>query len=213
MAETALTRTSPQTTCRGFSGFSLIELLVVVGLIAVVSMLAIPSISSYFGVSMNSAAREIATTMKETYNATMLTGRVHRVAFDLKEHVYWAEIGPTTMLLETKESKEKDERRRKFSRDEGPKDSGFSLDTSVTRKKRPLPRGVQFEDIATHQSDELVTDGTAYSHIFPNGLTERVVIHLRDSSKHRITLVTSALIGRTDMYERYVSATEALGER
>jgi prepilin-type N-terminal cleavage/methylation domain-containing protein len=69
------------------SGFTLLELLVVVGLIALISALALPSLSSYFQVSLNSATRELASTFKEAYNSTVVTARVHRVAYDLKSNL------------------------------------------------------------------------------------------------------------------------------
>jgi prepilin-type N-terminal cleavage/methylation domain-containing protein len=195
-------------------GFTLIELLVVVALIMLISLFALPSISSYFGVSLNSAARDLATTMKEAYNATVVTGKVHRLVFNLKDNTYWAEVGPATALLDTKESKEKEERHKRFAKAsaEAPP-SGFSMDTSVTRKKISLPRGTIFEDVITQQGKDPITEGSAYSHIFPNGLTEQTIIHLTDSSKHHVTLVISALIGRTDMYDRYLNREEAFNEK
>ena len=84
------TRISPQAisksrsaTPSGEAGFTLIELLVTVTIIVFMSALALPGISSYFQISLNSATRELASTVKEAYNSTVVTGKIHRIAYDL----------------------------------------------------------------------------------------------------------------------------------
>ena len=73
----------------------MIEMMVVLAIIALMAVIAVPSVSSYFSVSLSSTAREIAGTVKETYNATVITGQVHRIVYDIKENSYWVEAGPT----------------------------------------------------------------------------------------------------------------------
>lgn len=192
-------------------GFSLIEMLVVIALIALITVFAMPSVSSYFQVSLSTASREMAAVVKEAYNSAVITGKVHRLVYDMKTNEYWVESGPPTVLLDTKETKEKEERRLKFSTKIGEAaapPSPFKIEKSVTRKKTPLPRGVVFEDVITEQSPEPQTEGKAYTHFFPHGLTEETIIHLTDQSKHHVSLVISPLVGKTDLYERYATAAE-----
>lgn len=222
--ETGLTRTFPQTTFKSAlqlhtegtrGGFSLIEMLVVVALIALVTTFALPSVTSYFQVSLTTATREIAGTVKETFNSTVVTGKVHRLVYDIRKSQYWVESGPANTLLDTQETREKEERRKKFaslSEQEKEPPSAFHLEKTVTRKKVSLPRGVTFEDIFTQQGTEPITDGTVYTHFFPHGVTEETVIHLTDQSKHRVSLVISPLIGQTDLYEKYVTAKEVFSK-
>ncbi len=195
-------------------GFSLIELLVVLGIIILISSLVIPSVSNYFQVSINSATRDLASTIKEAYNSTVITGKVHRVVYNFKERSFWVESSSTDTLLDTKVSKEKRETRMKFSRrSDAPPKSDFSIEKTVTRKKIILPLGVEFEDIITQQSQNPITEGLAYTHLFPSGMSEQTIIHLKDSSKHHVSLVITSLLGMTDLYDRYVNATEAYGDR
>lgn len=196
----------------GTRGFSLIEMLVVIGLAGLISLLALPSVTSYFKLSLNTAAREMAAVIKEAYNSTIMTGNVHRVVYDLKTQSFWVESGPPTVLLHTEETREREESRQRYkSESDKPPPSEFSMSKSVTRKKIGLPDGVIFEDIFTEQSKEALTEGLAYTHIFPNGVTEQTIVHLKDKSDHQVSLVISALIGRTRLYERYVNVEEAYG--
>lgn len=205
------TRTFPPTTSD--KGFTLIELIVVIAIIAVIGAFAIPSISSYFRMSVRTVSREMASVVKEAYNSTMITGRVHRLAYDLEAQSFWVESGPPGFLLDTEESLEKEERRKRWAKlnsGEKPK-SKFSMDRSITRSKITLPRGVAFEDIYTEREEDPVTEGMAYTHFFPHGVTEQTIIHLIDSNQHKTSLVISALTGKTRVMEEYVSAKEIFG--
>jgi prepilin-type N-terminal cleavage/methylation domain-containing protein len=210
-----LLRTSTQTipTSEHAQGFTLIELLVVVAIIAMFTVFALPSITSYFRVSLNSATREMATTIKEAYNSTVISGKIHRIVYDMQKQQYWVEVGPATVTLDTKESKEREEHRNRFRHADAPPPSVFALAKAVTRSKVSLPTGVTFEDIISEQSTQPITDGTTYTHFFPQGFTEQTLIHLQDESKHHITLAISPLVGRTDMFERYVDKAEAFGKQ
>ena len=193
------------------AGFTLIELLIVVALVGLIGLFVLPSIGNSFKISLGSTTRQMATTIKETYNSTAMTKKVHRMVYDLKENSFWVESGPMGFLLDTGESRAAEERRRRFAKpSDKPPPSGFSIDKTITKKAIPLPRGVTFEDIVTEQNKEPITEGVAYTHFFPHGLIEQTVIHLKDESKHQITLVIEPLIGRTRMIERYVKASEAI---
>ena len=193
-------------------GFTLLEMLIVVVMIVLIFLLALPSITSFFKVSLNSATRDLASVIKEGYNAAVITGKVYRVAYDLKENTFWVEVGPVDALLQTKESKEKEEARKKFRRPDDKKEkSEFQMDKLITRKKHPLPRGVVFEDIMTQLGDEPITSGIAYSHFFPHGMSEQTIIHLQDQSNHHSSLVLTSLVGQSELYDRYVGKEEAFG--
>lgn len=188
----------------GESGFTLVEIIVVVALIALITSVSIGGISTYFKVSLDTATGELASIVKEAYNSAVITGKVHRVAYDLDKKEYWVEVGPQGMLLESEESRKIEEKRKRLVDKDEKKDSGFSIEKRVTRKKKALPTGVSFDEIKTEQSQEWKTSGTVYTHIFPHGVTEKTVIHMKDNSEHKITLVLSAILGKTKQLDGYL---------
>lgn len=197
------------------SGFTLIEMMVVMAIIALMAALAVPSVSNFFQVSLSSTAREMAGVVKETYNSTVVTGQVHRLVYDFKTQSYWVESAMGSVLLDTDESRKRAERKSRFATEkekeeaEKQRSSQFMMAKSVTRKKVALPTGVTFEDVQTQQSEEPITEGKAYTHFFPHGMIEQTVVHLMDTSKHHVSLVLNPIVGKTDMYERYVNEKEA----
>lgn len=195
------------------AAFTLVELLVVVALIGLIAFFSLPTISSMMKVSISSATRELASTIKEAYNSSVVTGKVHRLAYDLEKNQFWVESGPSTLLMDTSESKEKEARRKKFAKpgEEKPK-SVFSLEKSVTRNKLSLPRGVTFEDVVTEQTQEPISKGLAYTHFFPHGQTEQTIIHIIDAEKHQASLVISTLIGKTQFISGYVKGEDLFGK-
>ena len=213
--EKGLIKTSPQMTSTKAHGFSLIEMLVVVAIIVMITMVAMPSVSSYFQMSLNSATRDLATTVKEAYSATIVTGRVHRLVYDLKNHAFWVESGPPGVLLHTQETRQKEERRKRQARrseTENAPPPEFQLETNITRKKKDLPRGIIYEDVVTQESASPLTDGIAYTHFFPHGITEQTIIHLKDTSNHHASLIITPILGSTDLYDRYVTGAEVFAQ-
>jgi prepilin-type N-terminal cleavage/methylation domain-containing protein len=194
------------------AGFSLIELLIVVAILGLVGIIAVPSITNTFRFSVQSSARELATLVKEASNASQITGKNYRIAYDLKNSQYWAESSSEQALLNSEESDKLDrERERMFNKDEDSKQkkkSPFIQDPMLTKKKRTLPIGVKFKDVYTEQSPEPIIEGIAYTHIFPQGLTEKSLVHLEDGDKNSISLIVTNLLGRCMVEGRFIESKE-----
>lgn len=195
-------------------GFTLTEILVVVALIALLSAVALPSISNLFKVSLRSLSRELATAIRESYNSTVITGRVHRVVYDLDNGQYWVESGPEGALLDSAAARERKEQEKRWAKsDEVKPDERFKLEKTVTRKKQTLPSGVKFVRVRTDSNRTGVTEGVAYTHFFPQGITEPTVIQLSDSENHAVSLEITSTIGKTRLIEGEVTESGVFSEK
>lgn len=195
-------------------GFTLLELIVVIAILGFIAVIALPKASNILRMSLSSTTREISSAIKQTYNAAMMTKRAYRLVFDIDHREYWVEMGPATWVLETKESLERAERKKKWMSSDALKKSNaeaasaWQPATQVIRKKVSLPQGVEFEDIYTEQSPEAFTSGLAYCHFFPQGTIEKTLIHLKDNSSHFATLFVEPLVGRTRVFQRRIEIKE-----
>ena len=122
-------------------------------------------------------------------------------------------------LLKSEESavidKDRDRRMTEKEKAERDKESGnhFLQDSLLTKNKRSLPIGVKFKDVYTEQSEEPITEGLAYTHIFPQGLSEKTIVHIADNGKDDISLIVSNLLGRCTVEGRYVEYKEAFKKK
>ena len=186
--------------------------MIVVFILGLVGIIAIPSISNTFRFSVKSSAREIATLIKDTANSAQVSGKIHRIAYDIKNDQYWVESTSESTLLKSEESRKAEQERKslfdKVDPEEERKKGGFRQENLLTKNKRSLPIGVKFKDIYTEQSEDPITTGMAYTHIFPQGLSEKSLIHLIDNSKNEVSLVVSNLLARRTVDGRYVEYKE-----
>ena len=190
-------------------GFSLLELLVVITLISLFAGVFYPRMSSFLGISLQKTTRTVATVVNQAYNAALLTGQVHRVVWDLDTQEYWVESGPPGFLLHTEESLELEKEREKLAKDkEVKKPSEFKLASRVTRKKQKLPNGVSFDGVYNQEMEQPQLKEQAFTHIFPNGFTEKTLVYLKDLQNTKNSLVVRALAGKTKLYKYEVQVNE-----
>jgi general secretion pathway protein H len=76
------------------AGFTLIELLVVLGIIGTLAGVVLPNLPMSSGSQIRNAVANFASTARATYDAAILTNRVHRLVLNPKSGEYWAETVP-----------------------------------------------------------------------------------------------------------------------
>ncbi len=157
------------------SGFTLIELTLVVLLLGLMASLSLPLISGLEPNRLESSARRLAGTVKYLYNEAAMTGQEHRLIFELKNNSYRAEKVNETGELESLQG---------------------------IGSKKQLSAGVQFVRIYQAQRGEQ-SEGEMTAALLPGGWMEETIIHMRDDNERKMTLRLVPLTGLTEFYEGY----------
>jgi general secretion pathway protein H len=193
---------APQT--RGPPGFTLIELMVVLAIVAFLVVAVGPAVQSVTGANARAAAGELAGAMRYLFDTAALRHQTCRMALDLDGRAWSVECAPGAVAVAKEAEKaaeadkdladrfsdEKDaERRRLLAK------TAFGAFSDRLLPKRELPGKTRFGEIKVEGRRDPVTKGTAYVHFFANGQGQRALIPVIDGDT-RYTVVVEPFTGR-----------------
>lgn len=202
-------------------GFSLIEMLVV---LAVVSMLAggvVIGVRGLVNSELRAQSGKLAAAIRYSYDRAIATGSYFRLHFDLDQQTYRLEQSEARVLLDQREESGRNGRGRDKDKEDKQAEEDEKRDSSLPPEllPPPSPRRPKFAeykdttlpsvrmskvhvlDILTPRQSEPYRAGHAYLHFFPDGHTERAVIHLGTDANDddQYTLVVHGLTGRVEV--------------
>lgn len=182
-------------------GFSIIELLVVLVLIALLIAIAVPSINGLLGLALGENSRKLQGLVKDVYTKAALSGQTYRIVFDIDSHSLWVEESTSRILLE-----------------KGSTEVEANVAGSNNAKQRPaftkvegelgqawvLPGSLRIRGVWTEHLRDRQRDGKVYQYFFPGGQAESAQITLGEEGEDfSLTIVVEPLTGNT-----YISETE-----
>ncbi|MFZ5874966.1 MAG: pilus assembly FimT family protein [Nitrospirota bacterium] len=165
------------------SGFTLIEITIVVFILALMAMLVTPALHRFTGGDARSVSRELTGLVSALVQEAVATHTMQRLNYDLDQREYWI-----TTLNSV---------------------GGVLEESAPVGAKRRLPSDVRFEDVVTaHQG--LMTSGSAFTQFFPSGAVTRTTIHLKDESDAQYTLTVNPITGRVAVTDGYVDVVRKM---
>jgi prepilin-type N-terminal cleavage/methylation domain-containing protein len=200
----ALTPISPVRiySVRRKAGFTLLELLIVLGIIAFVIGIAVPKLGRNFGSQLRASTRKIVGLSKELHHFARLKNKTYRLVIDFGDDKhkpnFFVESATTKQLIAPPDATPTPEPRNKDNDDKKSEDP-FTADKEVLKKPIELPNGVKIEDVENDTSPKPITAGKAYIIYFPQGLVQRTIIHITDGRKIHWSLVVNPLTGATSI--------------
>ena len=191
------------------SGFTLFEILIVLGVIAAVLVVAVPKLTSTTS-KVQSTIRRLSTLCREMHNAARLKQQNYRlvIKMDTKQSSYWIESGSMNSVpltedqLKNMESMNDEQKKAILER------SQFSQDKSILKGEQILPKPLKFLQVEYAGREKAITEGTTYVYFFGQGLAQEAAIHIGDGEKLHWTLAIRPLTGKTDILQRDVKLQE-----
>lgn len=202
-------------------GLTLIEIMVAIMLATVVIAIAIPAFNAATDSDLNAVAVRISGASRACFGEAAIKNVTLRMAYDLDADAYWVEAFPGTFQIigeerdleevrDEEEEKAEDEKRRKEQEDRfgGEEDTEAApivpqfvpVQVGFVEAQR-MPGRIKIKGVRTPQFRQVVTEGKAYTHFFPNGWAERTLVYVEDAGGSVLTLETQPLTGRVVIHE------------
>ena len=177
-------------------GFSLLELMVVLLLVATFVGIAIPTFRSLSGSKLKSTANQLLGLIRDTYARASLSGKTCRIVFDMDKKEYWVEESADTVKVKT-QAQEEEEAQENRSNVAPAKAPEFKAVEDELGEKHKLPEDIYFRSIWIDRFKERANKGRAALYFFPDGYTEEAQIVIADDpeGKRLYNLVVEPLTG------------------
>jgi general secretion pathway protein H len=157
------------------SGFTLIELTIVVLLLGLFSVLVVPRLPGIGEDGLKSSSRRIAGTVKYFFNEAALSGRPHRLEYNLDAGTF------------------------RVRRIEA---GGEVVELGGTGREQRLRGDVRFKDIVIPARGSF-SHGEVTTMIQPVGWLEETVVHLEEEGGRAMTLRIMPFTGTTEVFDGY----------
>lgn len=190
-------------------GFSIIEILIVIGVIALGTLVIIPTFSNLTGQRLYNVTSDLGRLIRSTYSDAALSGNTFRIVFEMKVDEKTQEKTSTFWVEASKEEargdelvKDEDEGVKFFDEREREKQKyvrkpEFLPLNGELGKKYEFPSSVRLFGVWVEGMPERKREGTVYLYFFPTGYTQKAEISLTDDEegKNLMTLMTEPLTG------------------
>jgi general secretion pathway protein H len=189
-------------------GFTLVELLIVIAVMATAAALVGPGLASVTGANARQAAGELSGSMRALFDIAAMRHATCRMVLDLGERAWWAECAPGRMgvardpertperpvlsdaELEERFPEERDAEVRRLLAG-----SKFGVYEDRLVKKRDLPGRSGFGEVRIEGRRGAITEGLAYVYFFPGGQAQRAYVPVVDGD-NLYTVVLEPFTGR-----------------
>jgi len=171
------TKTSIATT----KGFTLIEILVVIGLMALVTGVFIPAFSDAFRTKGESVARRLALILGQARDRAMLTDKLIRLKVDFDKQTISLDEAPSQYLVQKEPDRSPSER----EKEEAAKKDADTFHPVADLMPQPMqmPDGLKIIEVKSPRYKKPITEGTAFVYFFNNGNTDGASIFFETEQK------------------------------
>ncbi len=182
-------------------GFSLIEIMIVVALLALITGIGVPALNTAFRASKDSFVKKLSLLLRDARDRAMLSDKLMRLRIDMEKQEYWLEEAPSSYLRQKAPDVRQSEREKE---EKAQAEAGaFRLVSELTPAKVPLPPGLKVMEVISPKNKDSLKDGIVDVYFYNNGSADGVSIHFEDDEKTRLNLTLHPLTGHSKVSRGY----------
>lgn len=202
MSSILLAHDRPRAHSRGHSGFTLLEMMAVVLIIALLSGIALPNLGIFRARALRMEARDLSGQMALARQQAIVTGKPHRLLIDLDHSSYWIEWWVSDAEAEDRPPGPPE-----------PRDPGAPLDLLPPRDEtyayRPIPYQFGRETVldprfyfdGVESGGEWIKEGTAQVVFDRDGSTDPSEIVITDEDGYAVALEVNPLLETVKIHD------------
>jgi len=185
------------------SGFTLIEILLVLAIAVMLISFGMPVVSRITGQNITTTARKLTSVLRGVRTDAILLNTIYRLSLDLDKNTYLVEVQNSPGLLSEEALLSKQDDPKKKGEPASP--SPFSTADKYFKEPKELPGGVVFNGVLK-EKEGLVKTGTAYIYFFPNGFNEKAIIifNSQTAKEGGYSLVLQPTAGKVEFFKKRV---------
>jgi general secretion pathway protein H len=191
-------------------GFTLIEVMVVMAIVAFIIVIGATRLSNPKD-GYTSFVQRLAVSTRELRNTARLKNLTTRLAIEMDKKNGTTVASESAQGLVPVLSEEAQKAVSNLSKEQQKifmKKFTFEPEKSAFKKPLKLPKGLKIESVEYSGRDRLITEGTAYIHFFPQGLSDEAAIVVTNGDTLFWTIMVNPLTGRADVFEKKMSMKE-----
>jgi general secretion pathway protein H len=185
---------------RGHRGFTLVELLVVISVIALLAGLAAPAVGTLTGANAREAAGRLSGAMRYMFDTAALRHTTCRLALDLDNAAWWPECTPAAAAIGREGDESEADLERRFPGESAEEvrqllaKTRFGSFSDRLVEKRTLPGNAKFGAVHVEGRRDAAS-GIVYVHFFASGQAQRAYVPVVDGN-NLYTVVVEPFTGR-----------------
>ncbi len=189
-------------------GFTLIELIFVLLVMALLGSVAIPKTTAILGMNLKSGATRVGGYLQRGYERSVMRHQRLRIRFDLEKNRYWAEeyrepemiplIDADSKLEEVEELFEKKLEEADLTDEEKQEKMMETFQVVDEKNLQPtlLPSGIQFRGVYLSTVGKVVNQGVPWIDLFPSGFNPKAIVYVTNRSGTVYSIIFPPLTGR-----------------
>jgi prepilin-type N-terminal cleavage/methylation domain-containing protein len=174
------------------AGFTLIEILVVVGLMALMATLFFPSLTGAFRAGGESQIRRLGSTLGQARDKAMLADRLVRLRVDIDKQTLTLEEAPSSYLVQKEPDRPPSERERE---EQAKKEEGTFAPSDLMKEPLKLPASLKLLEVKSPRFKRPLTEGSGFVYFFNNGSTDGATLYFETDEKVHLAITLHPITG------------------